>query len=68
MRNHLQIKYIRHESSCKQLEVKTNRASFYVEILTDITTRNEECKDTQKKVSNMDPIEKPRVTSGVHEG
>ena len=26
--------------TCKQLEVKTNRTSFYVAIATDITTRN----------------------------
>ena len=37
---------IRHELSYKQLEVKTNRTSFYAEIVTDLTTRNSERKDT----------------------
>ena len=32
--------------SYKQLEVKTNPTSFYVEIVTDITTRNSERKDS----------------------
>ena len=31
---------IRHEPSYKQLEVKTNRTSFYAEIVANITTRN----------------------------
>jgi hypothetical protein len=31
---------------CKQLEVKTNQTSVYVEIVTDITKRNSERKDT----------------------
>ena len=31
---------IRHELSYKQLEAKSNQTSFYVEIVTDITTRN----------------------------
>ena len=37
---------IRHELSYKQLEAKTNRTSFYAEIVTDITTRNSERNDT----------------------
>jgi len=30
----------------KKLEVKTNRTSFYAEIVTNITTRNTERKNT----------------------
>ena len=37
---------MRHEPSYKQPEVKTNRTLFYVEIVTDITPRNSERKDT----------------------
>ena len=38
---------IRHAPSYKQLEVKTNRTSFYAEIVTDITTGNSERKYTK---------------------
>jgi len=34
-------------ASYKQLEVTKNRTSCYAEIVTDITTRNSERKDTQ---------------------
>ena len=46
MRKQTQITLIRHDPSYKQLEVKTNRTSFYVEIVTDITTWNSEYKYT----------------------
>ena len=36
----------RHDPSHKQLEAKTNRTVFYAEIVTDITTRNSELKNT----------------------
>ena len=35
-----EIRLIRPQSSYKQLEVKMNRTSVYVEIVTDFTTRN----------------------------
>jgi hypothetical protein len=41
MRKQTQIKWIRHESSYKQLEVKTEHR-FYAEIVTDLTTQNSE--------------------------
>ena len=43
--------------SCKQLEVKTNLTLFLCEIITDITTRNSERKDTieqHKKLKIVD--------------
>jgi hypothetical protein len=46
MRKQTQKTYMKHEPSYKQPEVKTNRIFFYPEIVTDITTRNEERKDT----------------------
>ena len=42
-----QITKIRHESSNKQLGVKTNRTSFFAEIVPDITARNKVRKDTK---------------------
>jgi hypothetical protein len=46
LRKETQITYIRHESSCKQLEITTNRTSLYTETVTHTTTRNSECKGT----------------------
>jgi len=40
-----QMTYIRHEPSYKQLEVKTNRTSFYAEMVAGITIPNSERKD-----------------------
>jgi len=39
IRKQTQTTYIRHKLSYKQLELKTTRTSFYVELVTDITTR-----------------------------
>ena len=46
MRKQIQSTPLRHDPSYKQLEVKTDRTSLYAEIITDITTRNSERKDT----------------------
>ena len=40
MRKQTQITLISHEPSYKQLQVMTNRTSFYAEIVTDIRLRN----------------------------
>jgi hypothetical protein len=45
IRKQTQITELRHLPSYKQLEVKTNRTSFFAEIVTDITTWNSERKD-----------------------
>jgi hypothetical protein len=41
MRDQIQIAYLRHEPSYNKLEVTTNQHSFYLEIVTDITTRKD---------------------------
>jgi hypothetical protein len=46
MRKQTQITLIRHEPSYKQLEYKRTEHRFYAEIVTNITTRNSELKDT----------------------
>ena len=43
---HTTMRTLRHVPSYKQLQAKTNRTSFYAEIVKDITTRNLEHKDT----------------------
>ena len=45
MRKQAQITQTSPDTSYKQLETKTNRTSFYVEIVTDTTTRNSELGD-----------------------
>jgi len=47
--HYMQITQIRHEPSEDQLEGKTNRTSFHVEIVTKITTRNSEQNRTTPK-------------------
>ena len=55
----------------KQLEVTRTEHRFYAEIVTDITSRNAERKDTlkditkTKKFSNTDPNITPGVNSGA---
>ena len=46
LRKQTQLTSIRHASSYKQLEVKTNPTTFYAEIVTNITTWNPERIDT----------------------
>ena len=43
---------INQKSSYKQPEVRTTEHSFYVVIVTVITTRNSERKETQHKILN----------------
>jgi hypothetical protein len=56
----------------KQLEVKTNRTSFYAEIVTDITTQNSEhttnVKGQHTKKEEHGPHKKTGVSSGAREG